>query len=631
VSRSGGFDCVVAALEAHGSQVRNGKARCPAHDDRSPSLSVSSSPEGHALITCHAGCDNEPVLAALKLRTADLFADAPADGNGSRPIQTRYHYQDPRGRTVVTVVVSRGNGGKRVWREPKGVPANAVPPYRLPELRQAIAEGRPIFVVEGEKCVDAIVRAGRVATTNAGGAGKWLPEHSEAMARAASVIIVADADEPGVAHARAVATSLRAAGVAKVGMTIPRHRPDDSSGYDIADQLAAGHGIDELDDLSVVELEPDPRPVDVVEGEHRWTVELGSSRIDWDDLWASDTLASDWLIEPLVARGRAHALYAPPKTGKSLLILEAAAALTTGRPWLDHPGGAARSVLYLDMEMTRDDLRERLDALGYGPDDDLSLLNYHLLPALPPLDRAEGGTAVAELVESYGAELVVVDTLARVVNGPENDADTYRAFYRHSGSAVKRAGAALVRLDHAGKDIDRGQRGSSAKADDVDVVWRIVPGDGAVLSLRATHRRMAWVPEEVTVERKADPLRHVRVQGSWPAGTAETARRLAELGVGVEESRRLAEKKLRDSGHGARTGVIAAAQRYRRTLPEERRERLILTRSHREPPREPPRDQRSGTTSGTTTPETPPDQRRNHYGNHREPPPPANGNQGAPP
>ncbi len=305
-------------------------------------------------------------------------------------------------------------------------------------------------------------------------------------------------------------------------------------------------------------------PKDAADG---WTAELQPSRIDWAELWATDALESDWLAEPIIARGRSHALYAPAKAGKSLLILEAAAALATGRVWLDQPVGAPRSVLYLDMEMTREDLRERLSDLGYGPAYDLSRLNYHLLPSLPPLDRAEGGEAVAELVSSYEADLVVVDTLARVVTGPENDADTYRAFYRHTGTAVKRAGAALVRLDHAGKDLDRGQRGSSAKADDVDIVWRLTVRDAGALTMKATHRRMAWVPEVVELERKSDPLCHVRILGSWPAGTAEVAKRLEDLGVAVDESRRVASLRLREDGRGgARNEVVAAAQRYRRTL-----------------------------------------------------------------
>ncbi len=47
----------------HGSY---GIARCPAHDDREPSLSISASDEGKVLVHCHAGCDQARVIAALR-------------------------------------------------------------------------------------------------------------------------------------------------------------------------------------------------------------------------------------------------------------------------------------------------------------------------------------------------------------------------------------------------------------------------------------------------------------------------------------------------------------------------------------------------------------------------------------
>ena len=43
-------------------------ARCPAHDDRNPSLSLSTGKEGKVLLRCHAGCDQAPVIDALRAR-----------------------------------------------------------------------------------------------------------------------------------------------------------------------------------------------------------------------------------------------------------------------------------------------------------------------------------------------------------------------------------------------------------------------------------------------------------------------------------------------------------------------------------------------------------------------------------
>ena len=52
-------------------------ARCPAHDDRSPSLSIDEAQDGRILINCHAGCGALDVLDAIGLDWADLF---PPDG-----------------------------------------------------------------------------------------------------------------------------------------------------------------------------------------------------------------------------------------------------------------------------------------------------------------------------------------------------------------------------------------------------------------------------------------------------------------------------------------------------------------------------------------------------------------------
>src|SRR5207249_2375561 len=49
--------------------------------------------------------------------------------------------------------------------------------YHLPELRAAVAAGKRVFVVEGEKDADAVRQAGYAATCNAGGAGKWRREY----------------------------------------------------------------------------------------------------------------------------------------------------------------------------------------------------------------------------------------------------------------------------------------------------------------------------------------------------------------------------------------------------------------------------------------------------------------------
>ena len=219
-----------------------------------------------------------------------------------------------------------------------------------------------------------------------------------------------------------------------------------------------------------------------------------------------------WLVEPIIAVERAHALYAGAKTGKSLLLLPLAAAAATGRPFLDHPGGEPIKVVYADYEMTEDDLKERLEGFGYDLDDELlnEYLAYCFVPASNGLDTPAGGADfVGDALEGHHAQLVVVDTLSRAVVGAENDSDTIRNFYRHTGWPLKRAGASVIRLDHAGKDATKGQRGTSGKNDDVDVVWELKATGGkepdALFTLKATHARMGWVDRTVDLTFRTHP------------------------------------------------------------------------------------------------------------------------------
>src|SRR5437773_12500862 len=43
-------------------------ARCPAHEDLDPSLSIDNAKSGKVLVRCHAGCDQRDVIAALRWR-----------------------------------------------------------------------------------------------------------------------------------------------------------------------------------------------------------------------------------------------------------------------------------------------------------------------------------------------------------------------------------------------------------------------------------------------------------------------------------------------------------------------------------------------------------------------------------
>jgi hypothetical protein len=60
-------------------------ARCPAHEDRSPSLSIRETSTGNILVYDFGGCDTHSVLAALGLTVGDLFAEPFPDVKPGKP------------------------------------------------------------------------------------------------------------------------------------------------------------------------------------------------------------------------------------------------------------------------------------------------------------------------------------------------------------------------------------------------------------------------------------------------------------------------------------------------------------------------------------------------------------------
>lgn len=78
-------DILLARLE----DVRNRGAsqwlaRCPAHEDRTPSLSVRETDDGTCLVHCFAACSPADVLAAVGLELRDLFPERPTDSRRRR-------------------------------------------------------------------------------------------------------------------------------------------------------------------------------------------------------------------------------------------------------------------------------------------------------------------------------------------------------------------------------------------------------------------------------------------------------------------------------------------------------------------------------------------------------------------
>jgi putative DNA primase/helicase len=67
------IDILLARLDRPRKSGKGYTCRCPAHEDRGPSLSVTEASDGRVLLHCFAGCDTIDVLQAIGLDWKDLF------------------------------------------------------------------------------------------------------------------------------------------------------------------------------------------------------------------------------------------------------------------------------------------------------------------------------------------------------------------------------------------------------------------------------------------------------------------------------------------------------------------------------------------------------------------------------
>jgi hypothetical protein len=177
-------------------------AKCPAHDDKTPSLSIREN-DGKVLVHCHAGCSQDAVLAALK--DCGLWQ---SEAIANRRVVAAYGYTDESGKLLYQVVryepkdfKQRRPDGRNDWIWKKGERQVL---YRLPEILEAPI----VFVAEGEKDVETLREHGFVATTNAGGSeAPWLPSYTQTLA-SREVILIPDADEPGRRRVLKIARAL---------------------------------------------------------------------------------------------------------------------------------------------------------------------------------------------------------------------------------------------------------------------------------------------------------------------------------------------------------------------------------------------------------------------------------------
>lgn len=236
---------------------------CPAHADKQASLTVTKGNKC-TLFHCHAGCTLENILSAAGLDMQDTFYDdrpqrksdwrSYVESREKRRVEATYNYVSCNDGSYCFTKL-RLEGKKILY----GKLANERFTYgighdtprksykaiygSLQAIQRAIKEGKPIFIVEGEKDTNTMTEQGYTAFTY-GGCSDWQTDFAE-LVKGADVVILADNDQPGKQVANTILHDVQSvAKSAKVIIPMPGVPK-----ADISDYFEAGHSKEEFEQM----------------------------------------------------------------------------------------------------------------------------------------------------------------------------------------------------------------------------------------------------------------------------------------------------------------------------------------------------------------------------------------------
>ncbi|MCS7227150.1 MAG: AAA family ATPase [Gloeomargarita sp. SKYB31] len=183
---------------------------------------------------------------------------------------------------------------------------------------------------------------------------------------------------------------------------------------------------------------------------------VGSTQYYWEpEDWIRtrfDVPDSDWLVRGLVCRGYITILYGDGGSGKSLLSMHLARAVSAGYPWLgEEVTPKTRRVAYVDFELTIQTFQRRSVLLDT---DDAAWSNVYYFDG----DKYRNNTGkvewrtLREVLDQFKFDLVILDSFGYIHHTGHNEAGEAMESLREIDNLAKRLNAAILLVDHIAKD-----------------------------------------------------------------------------------------------------------------------------------------------------------------------------------
>lgn len=181
----------------------------------------------------------------------------------------------------------------------------------------------------------------------------------------------------------------------------------------------------------------------------------------------------DWTLKGLLAQGGIGIVTGYPGTGKTQFSIQLGAYLATGAEtflkW-ENVGGKKRKVLFLSLEMSEAPLNHFMGQIAKGYDDRKTLnRNFLVAPfGVPlPLDQKNGQAFLNNLLETHMPDVVIIDSLQRVVSKELSDELAVKSLFHYLASARKKYNCAMLVVHHNRKQSTEAKKKAETTMDDM--------------------------------------------------------------------------------------------------------------------------------------------------------------------
>jgi RecA-family ATPase len=453
-------------------------ACCPAHEDRTPSLSINDGETG-VVVRCHAGCSQDAVLAALEAQGIDI----------KRTRQNGEHH-DTEGLSVGILAAAKklpveflhGNGvideggrvgfqyftvdakpfrtkyraalsGNRGFAMSKG---EGMLPYGLWRLQEGLANDGRVILCEGETDALTLWYHGFTAL-GIPGSTQWREEWADYIPEGSKVYVIIEPDDGGEKFEASFRKSKLAKRLSFIYMT-----------NEVKDPNVLHVSLYDTDETGFVEQ---------FEGLIKHAVPAVAQPIQpmrWAQLSTETPPPREWAIDHWFGMGHVTLMAGAGGLGKTSIAQAMASCLSLQRDYLDNVS-KPRRVLMWACEDDADELWRRQILIAAALN--IPLKDFDSRFILMPYDGEDvelvtlsDGRQVAspmiktltEQIGDYGAEAVILDNIARLYGCSENDRHQVTSFVAMLTKAAKPTRAAIMLLGHPAKGPGSEYSGSTA-------------------------------------------------------------------------------------------------------------------------------------------------------------------------